>query len=283
MRQLSISTASDDAISGPADGVNTHTARKRFGQNFLHDPHVIQRIIDCLNPGHDDHFLEIGPGQGAITQPLASHAGHLDVIEIDRDLAATLQSCQWFDDITMHIADALQFDFRNISKTEQSLRLVGNLPYNISTPLLFHVLEHYRLFIDAHVMLQKEVVQRMTATPGSKSYGRLTVALAARCHVESLFIIKPGAFNPAPKVESAFARLTPLPEPLITPEESAAFDALLRHAFGQRRKQLRNALQPLLTPQEIEAAGIDPRYRAEMLGVRDFVSLVRHIDNERIG
>lgn len=263
--------------------MNTHTARKRFGQNFLHDPHVIQRIIDSLNPRPNDHFLEIGPGPGAITRPLAERAGQLDVIEIDRDLAATLRSSEWFDGITLHVADALQFDFRNISETEGSLRLVGNLPYNISTPLLFHVLENYPLFIDAHVMLQKEVVQRMTAAPGSKSYGRLTVALAARCHVESLFIIKPGAFKPAPRVESAFARLTPLPEPLITPDETAAFDTLLRHAFGQRRKQLGNALQPLLTIGEIKAAGINPEHRAETLSVSDFVSLTRHIDTGRIG
>ena len=163
------------------------------------------------------------------------------------------------------------------------VRLIGNLPYNISTPLLFHILSYNHLFSDIHVMLQKEVVQRMTASPGSKIYGRLTVALAARCEVESLFTIKPGAFKPAPKVDSAFARLVPLKEPLISAQDSPAFDAVLRHAFGQRRKQLGNALQPLLDSSEILAAGIDPTLRAENLKVSEFINLSRQIDPERIG
>ncbi|MGI9291660.1 MAG: 16S rRNA (adenine(1518)-N(6)/adenine(1519)-N(6))-dimethyltransferase RsmA [Gammaproteobacteria bacterium] len=262
--------------------MSDHKARKRFGQNFLHDPQIIQRIIDAANPKPDDHFIEIGPGQGAITQPLAKHSGKLDVIEIDRDLAAALQKHEWSDRFTLHNEDALQFSFETLETNKQSLRLVGNLPYNISTPLLFHILESYELFKDIHVMLQKEVVQRMTASPGNKQYGRLTVALAARCHVESLFIIKPGAFNPAPKVDSAFARLVPLTEPLITAEESPAFDAVIRHAFGQRRKQLANALSPIMDSTKISSAGIDPKLRAENLKVEEFVELARNLDPDNL-
>jgi 16S rRNA (adenine1518-N6/adenine1519-N6)-dimethyltransferase len=263
--------------------VSTHTARKRFGQNFLHDPQIIQRIIDALNLLPDDYCIEIGPGQGAITRPLIERCGQLDVIEIDRDLAAELQAADWFGKATLHNADALQFDFSSLTSAPRSLRLIGNLPYNISTPLLFHILSYNHLFSDIHVMLQKEVVQRITASPGSKTYGRLTVALAARCEVESLFTIKPGAFKPAPKVDSAFARLVPLKEPLISAQDSPAFDAVLRHAFGQRRKQLGNALQPLLDSSEIRAAGIDPTLRAENLKVSEFINLSRQIDPQRIG
>ncbi len=255
--------------------MNEHRARKRFGQNFLHDAGVIGRIISTIDPRADEHFVEIGPGQGAMTQPLSERCGRLDVIEIDRDLADALERQPWMANVTLHRADALSFDFATINSAPASLRLAGNLPYNISTPLLFHILDHYRLFRDVHVMLQKEVVQRMTAAPGSKTYGRLTVALAARCVVESLFVIKPGSFRPAPQVQSAFARLTPLPPPLVTPDEAGTFDAVLRHAFGQRRKQLGNALQPVMPAAAIEAAGIDPRQRAEQLDVTDFVALTR--------
>ncbi len=255
--------------------MNEHRARKRFGQNFLHDAGIIDRIIRAIDPRDADHFIEIGPGQGAMTRSLAARCGQLDVIELDRDLADTLARQPWMAGVTLHQADALKFDFATVSTAPGSLRLAGNLPYNISTPLLFHILDQYRLFRDVHVMLQKEVVQRMTAAPGSRTYGRLSVALAARCEVESLFVIKPGAFRPAPQVQSAFARLTPLPEPLVRPDEAAAFDRVLRHAFGQRRKQLGNALQPLLPAAAIVAAGIDPQARAEQLDVGEFVALAR--------
>ena len=250
-------------------------ARKRFGQNFLHDAGIIRRIIDSINPQPEDHFVEIGPGRGAMTRPLAAAAGTLDVIEIDRDLAAALRTRDWFDTITLHEADALKFDFAQLDTGGRKLRLAGNLPYNISTPLLFHLLRYRDLFADLHVMLQKEVVQRMTAEPGNKNYGRLTVALAAHCSVESLFVIRPGAFTPAPKVDSAFARLVPLAKPLVSPAEQDAFDTVVRLAFGQRRKQLGNALQTVLPAAAIEAAGIDPRLRAEALTVTDFVTLAR--------
>ncbi len=250
--------------------------RKRFGQNFLHDAGIIRRIVDSMSPQATDHFVEIGPGRGAMTQPLLAAIGTLDVVEIDNDLADRLEQQDWFKEVTLHRSDALKFDFRQV-KTDTGLRLAGNLPYNISTPLLFHFLEQIELFIDMHVMLQKEVVQRMTAEPGNKNYGRLTVALAAHCEVESLFVIKPGAFTPAPKVDSAFARLTPLQTALIKPSEQDNFDAVLRHAFGQRRKQLGNALSPVLSNAQIEAAGIDPRQRAENLHVEDFVRLTRQL------
>jgi 16S rRNA (adenine1518-N6/adenine1519-N6)-dimethyltransferase len=263
--------------------LKAHAPRKRFGQNFLHDAGIINRIVSSLAPQHDDHYVEIGPGHGAITQPLAALVNQLNVIEIDHDLAAELQTQMWFEKIQLHCADALKFDFNIIANPPKLLRLVGNLPYNISTPLLFHILAQHHLFSDVHVMLQKEVVQRMTATPGNKSYGRLTVALAARCKVESLFIIKPGAFTPAPKVDSAFARLTPLEQPLITQAEQTAFDELLRHAFGQRRKQLGNAIQDLLSIEQIKAAGINPQHRAETLSVHEFVELTRQLMSNHIG
>jgi 16S rRNA (adenine1518-N6/adenine1519-N6)-dimethyltransferase len=249
--------------------------RKRFGQNFLHDPNIIRKIIATMAPAAGDHFVEIGPGRGAITRPLCLAAGQLDVIEIDEDLADDLARQPWAETITIHRSDALRFSFDAISARPDSLRLAGNLPYNISTPLLFHILNYHQLFRDIHVMLQKEVVQRMTALPGNKTYGRLTVALAARCHVESMFGIGAGAFKPAPKVESAFARLTPLDQPLITDAEAPVFDNILRSAFGQRRKQLQNAISDLLTAAQISAAGIDPKVRAEMLSVEEFVILTR--------
>jgi 16S rRNA (adenine1518-N6/adenine1519-N6)-dimethyltransferase len=253
--------------------VNDHAPRKRFGQNFLHDAGIISRIVAAINPQDTDHIVEIGPGHGAITECLASEAGQLDVIEIDRDLAAELQTRSWFEQVRLHNADALQFDFGTLTQERNKLRLVGNLPYNISTPLLFHILTAHHLFRDIHVMLQKEVVQRMAAPPGSKTYGRLSVALQARCTVESLFVIKPGAFNPAPKVDSAIARLVPLAEPLISASDAPYFDSILRHAFGQRRKQLGNSLQPVLSALEIEAAGVDPQRRAETLSVTEFIAL----------
>jgi 16S rRNA (adenine1518-N6/adenine1519-N6)-dimethyltransferase len=263
----------------------SHQPRKRFGQNFLHSPGVIRRIIDALNPAPDDHFVEIGPGQGAITQPLSQRAGRLDVIEIDRDLAAALAATPWASAIHIHTADALTVDLATLASGPASLRLAGNLPYNISTPLLFHMLDQQRWWRDAHVMLQKEVVERMAAAPGSRVYGRLTVALAARCEVTELFTIKPGAFRPAPRVQSAFARLTPLPAPLIAATAAPAFDALLRAAFGQRRKQLVNSLETLLSAAEIEKCGVDPTNRPEQLDVHAFVALANAVvsNGSRLG
>ena len=255
-------------------------ARKRFGQNFLHDANIISKILSSMAPSADDHFLEIGPGRGAITRPLSDAAGRVDVIEIDEDLADDLDKADWTDSINIHRGDALRFSYDSLLSSDEKaagkkLRMAGNLPYNISTPLLFHILSYADIFRDIHVMLQKEVVQRMVASPDNKSYGRLTVALAARCHVESLFMIRPGSFRPAPKVDSAFTRLTPLPEPLISPEETPAFDLILREAFGKRRKQLANSLRDVLTAEQIKSVDIDPQLRAENLSVEQFVRLAQ--------
>ncbi len=259
--------------------VNEHIARKRFGQNFLHDANTIARIIAAIAPQPGDHIVEIGPGQGALTRQLVNRCARLDVIEIDHDLAASLAQQEWAAGIGIHTADALDFDFSILADKAKShnvrLRLVGNLPYNISTPLLFHILDQAALFTDMHVMLQKEVVQRMAAGPGSRTYGRLSVALAARCRVETLFTIKPGAFRPAPKVQSAFARLVPLDSPRVPAQDWPAFEQILRSAFGQRRKQLGNALQAVMNPDAIRQAGVQPTQRAEQLGIDDFARLAR--------
>lgn len=261
--------------------MNRHQPRKRFGQNFLHDPRVIGRIVETIQPAADDHMVEIGPGQGALTEPLSRRVRRLDLLEIDRDLAGTLASRNWPTAVQVHCVDALQIELESLATGPGTLRLVGNLPYNISTPLLFHLLDQHRWWHDAHVMLQKEVVQRMAATPGSRTYGRLSVALAARCSVAELFTIKPGAFQPAPQVLSAIARLQPLSQPLIQPGESETFNAVLRAAFGQRRKQLANSLRPLLTADAIRACNIDPAVRPEQLDVHAFIALTAAVNNKR--
>ena len=250
-----------------------HRPRKRFGQNFLHDRNIINKIIAAIAPQQDEHFVEIGPGQGALTRPLLEQVARLDVIEIDRDLVAAMQ--RDIDDprLTVHLGDALKFDFGDLAPAPASLRLVGNLPYNISTPLLFRFVAQITLFRDAHVMLQKEVVDRMAAHPGNKSYGRLTVSLAARCTVESLFVVRPGSFTPAPRVDSAIARLTPDLERRALITDEAAFERIVAGAFNQRRKRLANALRNMVTTQQIESAGIDPGARAETVDVDAFVRL----------
>ncbi|MFW2405368.1 MAG: 16S rRNA (adenine(1518)-N(6)/adenine(1519)-N(6))-dimethyltransferase RsmA [Gammaproteobacteria bacterium] len=253
--------------------MNDHRPRKHFGQNFLHDRNIIAKILAAVAAQPDDHFVEIGPGHGALTQPLLQQVAGLDVVEIDRDLAAAIERDLDDPRLTVHRADALRFDFATIAGGPASLRLVGNLPYNISTPLLFHFLDYSSLFRDAHVMLQKEVVERMAAVPGNKTYGRLTVSLAARCRVESLFIVKPGSFTPAPRVDSAVARLTPDPDRRGRIADEAAFDKVVAQAFNQRRKQLANALRNMITHEQIESLGIDPETRAETLDVEAFIRL----------
>jgi len=247
--------------------------RKHFGQHFLHDQNIIQKIIGAIAPQPTDCFVEIGPGQGALTRPLLERVAKLDVIEIDHDLARVLADEFTNPRLTVHRADALKFDFRQIGASPGSLRLAGNLPYNISSPLLFHILTYGQLFRDVHVMLQKEVVARMTATPGNKIYGRLTVALAARCQVESLFDIKPGSFRPAPRVNSSFVRLSPDAQQWARIDDETAFDQVLRQAFNMRRKRLANALKGLISEPEIESLGIDPNLRAEQLTVDSFIEL----------
>jgi len=247
--------------------------RKHFGQHFLHDQNIIQKIIDAIAPQPTDCFVEIGPGQGALTRPLLERVAKLDVIEIDYDLARVLADDATNSRLTVHQADALKFDFRQIGAPHGGLRLAGNLPYNISSPLLFHILNYGELFRDVHVMLQKEVVERMTAKPGNKIYGRLTVALAARCKVESLFDIRPGSFRPAPRVNSSFVRLRPDAQQLARIDNTALFDQLLRQAFNMRRKRLANALKGLISETEIKSLGIDPNLRAEQITVDEFIQL----------
>jgi len=250
-----------------------HQPRKRFGQNFLHDPTVIARIVGVINPQAGDHLVEIGPGKGAITLPLLQAAGKLCVIELDRDLVAPLQAtCGGAGELTVMNADALQVDFCHIAG-ERPLRVIGNLPYNISTPLLFHLLDQHQCIRDMHFMLQKEVVDRMAAAPGGSAYGRLSVMLQYRCEVIPLFTIGSGAFQPPPRVESAFVRLRPYPQPPVAVADEALFARLVRQAFSQRRKTLRNTLRGWVTAETMEALGIDPALRAEMLTVRDFAAL----------
>ncbi len=252
----------------------SHQPRKRFGQNFLHDQGAIQRILRAIEPRPDEHLVEIGPGRGAITRGLLQAAGTLDAVELDRDLVQLLErEPAGLGELRIHSADALRFDFCALRRDERRLRVVGNLPYNISTPLLFHLLEQADCIQDMHFLLQREVVERMAAAPGSRTYGRLSVMLQARCRVESLFTIGPGAFRPAPKVESAFVRLIPSADAMARIDDAAWFKQLVTHAFSQRRKTLRNSLRELVTPERLQSAGIDPSLRAERLSVDDFVRL----------
>jgi 16S rRNA (adenine1518-N6/adenine1519-N6)-dimethyltransferase len=248
-----------------------HRARKRFGQHFLVDLGVVDAILRAVAPGADDTLVEIGPGLGALTESLAGSAGRLHLVELDRDLAAALRE-RWAGNnrVTVHEADALRFDFTTLG---QNLRVVGNLPYNISTPLLFHLLDQQAAVCDMHFMLQKEVVDRIVAAPGSKAYGRLSIMLQAYLATEPLFDVPPTAFNPPPAVNSAVVRLYPLPPDIVRPHDRDALSTLLASAFSKRRKTLRNALKDTVTPAELEAAGIDAADRAEAVPVDAWVRL----------
>jgi 16S rRNA (adenine1518-N6/adenine1519-N6)-dimethyltransferase len=242
-----------------------HRPRKRFGQHFLHDRSVLAKIVGAIAPGEGDFIVEIGPGEGALTGPLLEKVSALEAIEIDRDLAGALEA-KFPERLRVHRADALRFDF---SAFPPGVRLVGNLPYNVSTPLLFHVARYAERVRDMHFMLQSEVVDRMVAAPSSPEYGRLSVALQTRFRMQRLFRVAPGAFRPPPKVESAVVRLVPLRE--REPFDESFLDELLRRAFSARRKTLRNALQGI----EISALGIDARLRPEDLSPQDYVRIAR--------
>jgi 16S rRNA (adenine1518-N6/adenine1519-N6)-dimethyltransferase len=243
-----------------------HRARKRFGQHFLHDSGVIGRILAAVDPVAGDRLIEIGPGEGALTLPLLGRGLDLTVIELDRDLAARLAARpESGTQLRVVQGDALKFELALLAPPGEKLRLVGNLPYNISTPLLFRFIAQAGCIRDMHFMLQREVVARMAAGPGSKAYGRLTVMLAAACRIEALFDIGPGAFRPPPKVWSSLVRLEPWPEPPFEIADPARFAEVVRRAFGQRRKTLRNALSGLVGEDAIRAAGCDPGARAETL------------------
>ena len=254
-------------------------ARKRFGQHFLHDPAVLERIVEAISPSASDRLVEIGPGRGALTRELlaAPHAS-LDAIEIDRDLAPLLAgSLQAGSGFAVHQQDALEFDFAALAaKRGGRLRVVGNLPYNVSTPLLFHLLASASRIEDMHFMLQREVVERTAAAPGDDAYGRLTVMLAPWVEAEALFEVGPGAFQPPPKVWSAVVRLTVRKAPAF--EISPQFGTVVATAFSHRRKTLRNALRELVTREEIEGCGIDPGVRPETLAPQMFNALAQAID-----
>jgi 16S rRNA (adenine1518-N6/adenine1519-N6)-dimethyltransferase len=247
-------------------------AKKRFGQHFLHDPQVIQRILRGIDPKPGQALVEIGPGPGALTAPLLARCGALRVIELDRDVLPHLRSvCAGAGSLDIIEADALRVDFSALAKGSR-LRVVGNLPYNISTPLLFHLLRHAASIEDMVFMLQKEVVDRMCAGPGEEAYGRLSVALAAQAEVTALFDVGPGAFKPPPKVWSAVVRLVPR-TPDFQIDDPALFDRLVTQAFSQRRKTLGNALRGLLDADGIRSAGIDPMLRPERLSAAEFAAL----------
>jgi len=250
-----------------------HRARKRFGQHFLHDRGVIGRIVAALAPQPEDRIVEIGPGTGALTRPLLTRIAHLDAVELDRDLIARLQSEFPADKLTLHSADALKFDFCRLAQTGHKLRLVGNLPYNISTPLLFHLLDQAPCIQDMLFMLQKEVATRLGAAPGGKDYGRLSVMIQYRCAVEKLFDVASGAFTPPPQVDSSVVRLVPHAAPPVAVHDPDKFAHLVQTAFASRRKVLRNTLKNFLRAEQILALGIDPTRRAETLSLAEFAVL----------
>ncbi len=270
----------------PGHGKPTHDAagfrtdaKKRLGQNFLHDRGVIDAIVLAIDPRPGDHLVEIGPGQGALTLPLLDRHGALTAIEFDRDLLEPLRAtARSHGELSLVNADVLKVDFTALANG-RPLRLVGNLPYNLSSPILFHALEHARAVVDMHFMLQKEVVERMAAAPGSKVYGRLSVMLQAFCSVTPLLQVPPGAFQPAPKVDSAVVRLVPHAPETIGITEPARFAHVVRAAFGQRRKTLRNALSGVADVGDIESAGLRPDMRAEQVPVDAFIRLANRLDS----
>ncbi len=252
-----------------------HRPRKRFGQHFLTDPGIIDAIVTAIDPRPGDTIVEIGPGQGAITGALAGKAGMLHCVELDRDLAASLhRRFGARDNVVIHEADALKFDFCALG---DALRIVGNLPYNISTPLLFHLIDHRDCVSDMHFMLQKEVVDRMTAGPGSKRYGRLGIMLGCHLAVEALFDVGSECFDPPPAVRSAVVRLVPLGSDRPTIDDEELLRRLVAIGFSQRRKTLRNALKTMLDSAELGSLGIDPGGRPESLAIADYVALANYV------
>lgn len=258
--------------------VPVHRARKRFGQNFLRDPGIISRIVRSIAPRASDRLVEIGPGQGALTEPLLDAAGHLEVIELDRDLIPGLR-VQFFNypDFVIHEGDALKFDFAALKGEGPALRVVGNLPYNISTPLIVHLLSMGDAIGDMHFMLQKEVVERLAAQPGGPDWGRLSVMAQYHCRVDQLFVVPPEAFVPRPKVDSAIVRLTPHAELPHTAQDTRLLFDMVRTAFGQRRKTLRNNLKGLIPAEQLEGLGIDPGRRPQTLTVEEYVRIANHL------
>lgn len=251
-----------------------HVARKRFGQNFLVDSGIIGAIVSAIGPQRSDTLVEIGPGLGAITEPLLARLDHLHVVEIDRDLIARLKKQYPRERMTIHEGDALAFDFASIGR---KLRLVGNLPYNISTPLLFHLADYAEIVYDMHFMLQKEVVERMVAEPGESDFSRISVMLQYRFHIEWLIDVPPDSFDPPPKVQSAVVRLIPKDVAELNAKSTAKLSQVVLAAFSQRRKMLRNTLKGVLSDAGFAELGIDPTRRAEDIPVADYVRIANYL------
>ncbi len=257
-----------------------HRARKRFGQNFLTDDSVIRQISRSIHASTSDHLVEIGPGKGALTETLLEAEADLDVIELDRDLVPLLtQRFGQQANFNIHSADALRFDYRSLAQDGRKLRIVGNLPYNISTPLIFHLLDHAELVEDMHFMLQLEVVNRLAAQPGSKAWGKLGIMAQYQCQVDKLFDVPPSAFSPAPKVQSAIVRLVPNPAHNRDDARRFKLHKVVQAAFSQRRKTLRNTLRDLVSVQQLEELGIAPTARAETLELNQFLALSQLLDD----
>ena len=274
------------ASGSPATGARTagplgaHRPRRRYSQNFLHDPGTITRIVDAIDPQPGDRIVEVGPGAGALTAPLLARCGHLTAVEIDRDLAATLLRRFGSERLNLVCADALKFDWARLARDAGGrLRIVGNLPYHICTPLLFGWLPIAQDVFDQHLTLQKEVVDRIVARPGGRDYGRLSVMLQFRYRVERLFNVAPGSFVPAPKVQSSVIRMVPRAPHELAHADTAAFARVVTAAFGQRRKTLRNALAVVMNEQAIRRAGIEPGARAETLDAAAFARLATQLDS----
>ena len=252
----------------------SHRPRKRFGQHFLQDVDVVTRIVAVINPQPGDHIVEIGPGLGVLTEALLIHVPEMDAVELDRDIIPRLaERCSQLGRLNIHTADALRFDFSSLAGDNRPLRIVGNLPYNISTPLMFHLLDSRHCIRDMHFMLQKEVVDRLAAQPGNKDYGRLSVMMQYHCQVESLFNVPPDAFKPPPKVDTSIVRLVPYKTPKVTVNNIQLLETIVTAAFSQRRKTLRNTLRNYLSAEQIEGQGIDPVRRAESLSLAEFAKL----------
>ena len=263
--------------------VQGHQARKRFGQNFLSDNFYISRIVDAISAQQNDHLVEIGPGLGAITEHLVKQAGRLDVVELDRDLIPRLKDkFESYDNFQIHQSDALKFDFTKLNTTpDNQLRIVGNLPYNISTPLIFHLLQQRQVIQDMYFMLQKEVVERLCAAPATKQYGRLSVMAQYYCQAAMLFVVPPGAFSPAPKVDSAIVCLKPyktIKNPVKDPD---LLGKIVTAAFNQRRKTIRNSLKEGLNQDDFEQINISATERAERLSLEDFINICHFVENQK--
>lgn len=255
-----------------------HTPRKRFGQHFLSDENVIRQIVYAINPQACQNIVEIGPGLGALTTHILPLCKKLNVVELDRDVIAPLKEvCMPLGELTVYQQDVLQFDFKQLVNSDKPLRIIGNLPYNISTPLIFHLLHYHAEIQDMHFMLQKEVVDRLVASPGKKDYGRLSIMLQYYCKAINLFEVPPHAFSPPPKVNSAVVRLVPHAELPFKANNKKWLDDIVRTAFSQRRKTLRNCLKNIASSEQLTALNIDPQTRPETLSVEQFVRISNNI------